>query len=144
MEREEGFEPCQVAQRNRATTHTNSLQTLGCKGFRPPRVSTGFFAGPPDSTKPGAHLASFKQPSIFARSWGFTVKTFVHYTVTEVRTGAVLLDEDIGAEHSQWFWPLLGYKRLQAANEGSARKNVAALIERMNQIRPAPAAAPSM
>lgn len=73
--------------------------------------------------------------------FNMTVTSVVHYTVKDVRNGAVLIDEDVTAEHTATMGDaFVGTKRLQLANEGSARKNIAALIERMNQISVKPSA----
>ncbi len=89
-----------------------------------------------------ARLVSLEQPFL---GFNMTVTSVVHYTVKDVRSGAALIDEDIKAEHTATVSDaFVGVKRLQLANEGSARKNIAALIERLNQIRVTPAAAPSM
>jgi hypothetical protein len=91
-----------------------------------------------------ARLVRVDQP--FA-GFNMTVTSVVHYTIKEVRSGAVLIDEDVEAQHTATVGDaFVGTTRLQLANEGSARKNIAALIERMNKIQVgvAPAAAPSM
>lgn len=86
--------------------------------------------------------------SVDSPTFGFdlTVTSVVRYTVREARTGAVVIDEEIRATHtatvSDAFY---GPTRLQLANEGSARKNIALLVQRLNTIRknaPAPAAPP--
>lgn len=79
-------------------------------------------------------------------SFGFdlTVTSVVRYTVRETRTGAVVIDEEITATHTATVGDaFVGSTRLQLANEGSARKNIALLVRRLNTIRKnAPAQAP--
>ncbi len=83
-------------------------------------------------------LVKLDQPLI---GFNMTVTSVVHYTVRDVRTGAVLIDDDVAAEHTATMGDaFVGVKRLQLANEGSARKNIAALIERLNQISVTPTA----
>jgi hypothetical protein len=86
-----------------------------------------------------ARLVQLDQPFI---GLDMTVTSVVHYTVKDVRSGAVLVDEDVTAQHTaKMSEAFVGVTRLKLANEGSARKNIAALIERLKQIR---VAAPSM
>lgn len=96
--------------------------------------------------KDGAPLAlqvrivALDQPLV---GFDMTVTSVVRYTVREVRTGAVLLDEDVTAAHRATVGDaFVGSKRLRLANEGSARKNIAALLERLNAIRVEAAAVP--
>ncbi|HEY6098912.1 MAG TPA: hypothetical protein VIW03_05755 [Anaeromyxobacter sp.] len=89
-----------------------------------------------------ATLVKLDQP-MFALD--MTVTSVVRYTVREARTGAVVIDEEITAAHTATVGQAFaGTTRLQLANEGSARKNIALLVKRLNTIRKnAPAAAPS-
>jgi hypothetical protein len=89
-----------------------------------------------------ARLVTLDQPSF---GFNLTVTSVVHYTLKDVRSGVVIMDEDVKAEHTaKVSEAFVGSTRLQLANEGSARKNIAGLIERMNQIRVGNAAAPAM
>lgn len=88
-----------------------------------------------------ARLVKLDQPFL---GFDMTVTSVVHYTVKDVRSGAVLIDEDVTAAHTATMSDAFaGVTRLKLANEGSARKNIAALIERLKQIRVAAPAAPS-
>lgn len=88
-----------------------------------------------------ARLVKLDQPFM---GFDMTVTSVVHYTVRDVRSGAVLIDEDVTAEHTaKMSEAFAGVTRLKLANEGSARKNIASLIERLKQIRVAAPAAPS-
>ncbi len=74
-------------------------------------------------------------------TFGFnmTVTSVVHYTVKDARSGTKIIDEDITAEHTATVGDAFaGVTRLRLANEGSARKNIAALIERLNAIGVSP------
>lgn len=74
-----------------------------------------------------ADLLKVKQPLM---GFNLTVKSDVHYTLTETESGKVLFDEEIHAEYTAKMGDaLLGAKRLQIANEGSIQKNIATLIE---------------
>jgi hypothetical protein len=85
-----------------------------------------------------ARLVKLEQPFL---AFDMTVTSVVHYTVKDVRSGAVLIDEDVTAAHTaKVSEAFVGVTRLKLANEGSARRNIAALIERLKQIR---VAAPS-
>jgi hypothetical protein len=107
--------------------------------------ATGLLSDRPDAPlSVQATLVSVDQPFL-----GFDMKvtSVVRYTVRETRSGTVVIDEPITAEHtatvSDAFY---GPSRLKLANEGSARKNIAALVDRLNAVRktPAPATKPSM
>jgi hypothetical protein len=86
-----------------------------------------------------ARLVKLDQPMF---GLDMTVTSIVHYTVKDVRNGAVLVDEDVTAAHTAKMGEaFVGATRLKLANEGSARRNIAALIERLKQIK---VATPSM
>ncbi len=79
------------------------------------------------------HLVKLDQPIL---GFNMTVTSVVHYTVKDVRSGATIIDEDVTAEHTATVGDAFyGVTRLRLANEGSARKNIASLIERLNAIR---------
>jgi hypothetical protein len=87
-----------------------------------------------------ATLVKIDQPS-----FGFDMKvtSVVRYTV-KTRSGAVVIDEEITAEHTATVGDAFaGSTRLRLANEGSARRNIAALVDRINTIRKGGAAAPA-
>lgn len=79
-------------------------------------------------------------------SFGFDMKarSVVRYVVRETRTGAVVIDEQITAEHTTTIGEaFVGETRIRLAAEGSARKNIALLVQRLNTIRKnTPAAQP--
>src|SRR5438067_8379951 len=62
---------------------------------------------------------------------------FVRYVLTESATGKVILDEQVRAEHTATGGDAFyGPDRLRLANEGSARKNITALVAKLNALRP--------
>jgi hypothetical protein len=71
-----------------------------------------------------------------------SVKTVIRYTVKETRSGGAVIDEVITATHVATTGDaLVGATRHVLAIEGSARKNLAALVTRLNTIqRKVPAA----
>lgn len=70
-----------------------------------------------------------------------TVTSIVRYAV-RTRSGAVVIDEEIKAEHTATFNEAFsGTTRIKLASEGSARNNIAALVGRLNTIRRGGAAA---
>jgi hypothetical protein len=80
-------------------------------------------------------------------SWGIdiTIKTIVRYTLLDAESGSKVIDEPVTATHTATFSDAaLGFKRASLAHEVSARKNIAAAIERINSIRRVEQAAPSM
>ena len=88
-----------------------------------------------------ARLVKLDQPFM---GFNMTVTSIVHYTVKDARSGATIIDEDVTAAHTATVGDAFyGVTRLRLANEGSARKNIAALIERLNAIGVTPPAAPS-
>ncbi|HEY6005119.1 MAG TPA: hypothetical protein VIV57_19730 [Anaeromyxobacter sp.] len=127
-------------------TQTNPMWTsqIDDASFREALVESlraaGLLSGRPDAPLAvEARLVKLDQPMF---GLDMTVTSIVHYTVKDVRSGAMLIDEDVTAQHTAKMGEaFVGATRLKLANEGSARKNIAALIERLKQIR---VAAPSM
>jgi hypothetical protein len=61
----------------------------------------------------------------------------VRYVLIESATGKVILDEQVRAEHTATGGDAFyGPDRLRLANEGSARKNITALVAKLNALRP--------
>jgi hypothetical protein len=88
-----------------------------------------------------ATLQDLDQP-IFG--FNMTVKSAVRYVLTESATGKVILDEQVRAEHTATAGDAFyGPDRLRLANEGSARKNITALVAKLNALK-LPAGALSM
>jgi hypothetical protein len=80
-----------------------------------------------------ATIVNLDQPMM---GFSLTVTSVVRYTVRETRSGAVVIDEQITADHTATVGDAFnGTTRLKLANEGSARKNIARLVERLNTIR---------
>ena len=76
-----------------------------------------------------AELQELKQP--FA-GFSMTVRADVHYTLTDTLDGKVLLDEVMHTEYTASFGDALaGVKRLQLANEGAIKSNIADLISKI-------------
>lgn len=78
-----------------------------------------------------ARMLALDQPLI---GLDMTVRSRVHYRVTQVATGAVVFEREIDVAHTQSFSSaFLAIERLRLANEGSVRENIrrfiAALIE---------------
>lgn len=74
-----------------------------------------------------AELLKVKQPIL---GFNFTVKSDVHYVLSEREGGKVLFDQQIHAEYTTKIGDaFLGVKRLQLANEGSIQENISALIQ---------------
>ncbi len=89
-----------------------------------------------------ATLVTLDQP-VFG--FDMTVTSVVRYRVREARSGAPVIEEEIAAAHTATVGDAFyGPTRLQLANEGSARKNIAALVQRLNTIQKNAPAAPSM
>ena len=62
----------------------------------------------------------------------FTVKSFIRYTLVDLKTESVLLDETITAEHTASVGDAFAaIKRLRLANEGSARANITELLKKL-------------
>jgi hypothetical protein len=71
-----------------------------------------------------------------------TVTSVVRYAV-RTRSGALVIDEEIKAEHTATFNEAFsGTTRIKLASEGSARNNIALLVRRLNTIRKGGGAAP--
>jgi hypothetical protein len=82
-----------------------------------------------------AILVKLDQPLL---GLNMTVKSEIRYVLTD-RAGAVVLDEVIAASHTATMGEAFaGVKRLRLANEGSARKNIAELIQRLNTLEVKP------
>lgn len=80
-----------------------------------------------------ARLVRLEQPLL---GFDMTVTSVVHYTVRDARTGEALVDEDVAAAHTATLGDAFyGPTRLRLANEGSARRNIAALVARLKAIR---------
>lgn len=76
-----------------------------------------------------AELVKLKQP--FA-GVDMSVTSDVKYTLTNVGTGAVVFDQVVSEKYTAKFGDsLVAVKRLQLANEGSIKSNIAALIKMM-------------
>lgn len=90
-----------------------------------------------------AELIALEQPLV-----GFSMKVTsrIRYTLTDAKTGAVVFAEEIVAPHTATMGDaMIGTQRLRLANEGSARKSIAALIAKLNAApAPAPRAALSL
>jgi hypothetical protein len=87
-----------------------------------------------EGTKPkyvvAVELIALKQPFFGA---DMKVTSRIRYTITDAVTNAVVLNEEVIAPYTATFGDsLIGAQRLRMANEGSARKSIATLIERLN------------
>jgi hypothetical protein len=77
-----------------------------------------------------ADLVMLKQP---VAAMNMTVTSRVRYKVKDYQSGAVVFDEEIlAAFTAKPADSLIGVERLRLANEGSARKSIAMLIEKLN------------
>jgi hypothetical protein len=77
-----------------------------------------------------ADLVSLKQP--FA-AFNMTVTSRVRYTLKDAKSGAVIFSEEVAAQFTaKPSDSLIGVQRLRLANEGSARKSIAILIQKLN------------
>ena len=75
-------------------------------------------------------LIALKQPLFGA---DMKVTSRIRYTITDSATKAVVLNEEVIAPYTATFGDsLIGAQRLRLANEGSARKSIAMLIEKLN------------
>jgi len=75
-------------------------------------------------------LIALKQPLFGA---DMKVTSRIRYTITDSATKAVVLNEEVIAPYTATFGDsLIGVQRLRLANEGSARKSIAMLIEKLN------------
>ena len=64
-----------------------------------------------------------------------TVTTKVNYTLTDTLSGKVVLDEVVVAPHTATFGDAFsGVARLQMANEGSGKKNIEALLNKLAEL----------
>jgi hypothetical protein len=76
-----------------------------------------------------AELTEVKQPLV---GFDMTVTTAVKYTLTNAKTGETVFSEVITTPYTaKMSDAFVGTKRLQLANEGSARENIGELIRRM-------------
>ncbi len=77
-----------------------------------------------------AELVSLKQPFV---GLNMTVTSRVRYTLKDAKNGAVILSEEVAAQFTaKPSDSLIGVQRLRLANEGSARKSIAILIQKLN------------
>jgi hypothetical protein len=77
-----------------------------------------------------ASLVGVEQPFL---GFDMTVTTTVRYSVKDLTTGAVVFEESISAPHTATVGDaFVGTTRLRLANEGSAKKNIVQLIEKLN------------
>ena len=75
-------------------------------------------------------LIALKQPFFGA---DMKVTSRIRYTITDSSTNAVVLNEEVIAPYTATFGDsLIGAQRLRMANEGSARKSIAMLIEKLD------------
>jgi hypothetical protein len=75
-------------------------------------------------------LIALKQPYF---GMDMKVTSVIRYRLTDAATGALVLDEEIFTPYTAKFGDsLIGVERLRLANEGSARKSIATLIEKLN------------
>lgn len=76
-----------------------------------------------------AELIALKQPFF---GMDMKVTSRIRYTIKNAVTGAVVLDEEVIAPYTATVGDsLIGTQRLRLANEGSARKSIATLIEKL-------------
>lgn len=76
-----------------------------------------------------AELIALKQPFF---GMDMKVTSRIRYTLKEAATGAVVLDEEVIAPYTATVGDaFVGAQRLRLANEGSARKSIATLIEKL-------------
>lgn len=76
-----------------------------------------------------AAIESFEQPVI---TLSFTVTSTISYRVRSTRTGAVVWQDRVVAQHTTKFQEsLVRSERFRIANEGSARANIAEFIRRL-------------
>lgn len=77
-----------------------------------------------------ADLVSLKQP--FA-ALNMTVTSRVRYTLKDAKSGALIFSEEVAAQFTaKPSDSIIGVQRLRLANEGSARKSIAILIQKLN------------
>lgn len=76
-----------------------------------------------------AELIALKQPFF---GMDMKVTSRIRYTLKDMATGAVVLDEEVIAPYTATVGDaFVGAQRLRLANEGSARKSIATLIEKL-------------
>ena len=71
-------------------------------------------------------------------SFGFdmTVTTHVRYVLTDTTINSVIYDEIIVAPHTATVGDAFaGVKRLRLANEGSGKKNIEGLLEKLSKLK---------
>lgn len=67
----------------------------------------------------------------------FTVRTRVRYEVIDTQTNKAIFDQEVPAEHTATFGDSpFAIQRLRLANEGAAKNNIAAFIEKLIAERP--------
>jgi hypothetical protein len=65
----------------------------------------------------------------------FTVTTHIRYVLTDKNTDTVVMDEMIVAPHTATMGDaFVAVKRLRLANEGSAKKNIEALLSKLSEL----------
>lgn len=88
-----------------------------------------------------AELIGMQQP-VFG--FNMRVTSRIRYTLKDAKTDAVILVEEIVAPYTATVSDsMVGVQRLRLANEGSARKSIAALIQKLNAATASKANAPS-
>jgi hypothetical protein len=81
-------------------------------------------------------MLKIEQPFI---GFNMTVTTHVKYILTDTTRGYVVLDEIIIAPHTATFGDaFVGVKRLRLANEGSGKKNIERLFEKLSELKLSP------
>ncbi len=86
----------------------------------------------------GKYQLQVKMIEVDQPSFGFdmTVTTHVQYVLTDTSNNSVILDEVIVAPHTATTGDAFaGYKRLQLANEGSGKKNIEGLLEKLSELK---------
>ncbi|WP_028864032.1 hypothetical protein [Psychromonas aquimarina] len=86
----------------------------------------------------GKYSLAVKMVEIDQPSFGFdmTVTTKVQYTLTETLSGVVVLDEAVVAPHTATVGDAFsGVERLRLANEGSGKKNIELLLEKLAELK---------
>ncbi len=64
-----------------------------------------------------------------------TVKTFVRYILTNSENNSILLDETVIAEYTATMGDaFVGAKRLRLANEGSGKRNIEMLLDKLSDL----------
>lgn len=122
----------------RNTTATNASKIDDTK-FKEALVSslerTGLLGGATEARyKISATILEVDQPWSFIWGWApvVTVTSKIRYRVVDVKTDAVVLDEEvIAADKAHLRDALVGGRRAAIATERSARKSIATLIEKL-------------